>query len=41
MTTDGLGRVASATGTGGSTGRFEPFRHEAADGQATVAWLCG
>ena len=24
-----------------STGRFEPFRHEAADGQATVAWLRG
>ena len=22
-------------------GRFEPFRHEAADGQATVAWLRG
>jgi putative CocE/NonD family hydrolase len=26
-------------GTGGSTGRLEPFRHEQADGLATVAWL--
>ena len=31
--------VQSCRGTGGSTGRFEPFRHEQADGLATVAWL--
>jgi predicted acyl esterase len=31
--------LQSCHGTGGSTGRFEPFRNEAADGQATVAWL--
>ena len=31
--------LQSCRGTGGSTGRFEPFRHEAADGQAAVAWL--
>ena len=30
--------LQSCRGTGGSTGRFEPFRNEAADGQATVAW---
>jgi uncharacterized protein len=33
--------VQSCRGTGGSTSRFEPFRHEAADGQAAVAWLRG
>ncbi|MGO8888953.1 MAG: CocE/NonD family hydrolase [Streptosporangiaceae bacterium] len=33
--------LQSCRGTGGSTGRFEPFRNEAADGQATVAWLRG
>ena len=33
--------LQSCRGTGGSTGRFEPFRHEAADGQATVGWLRG
>ena len=27
--------------TASSPGRFEPFRNEAADGQATVAWLRG
>ena len=31
--------VQSCRGTGGSTGRLEPFRHEQADGLATVAWL--
>ena len=31
--------LQSCRGTGGSTGRFEPFRHEQADAQATVAWL--
>jgi len=31
--------LQSCRGTGGSTGGYEPFRHEAADGQATVAWL--
>ncbi len=31
--------LQSCRGTGGSTGRFEPFRHERADGLATVAWL--
>lgn len=31
--------LQSCRGTGGSTGRYEPFRHEATDGQATVAWL--
>jgi putative CocE/NonD family hydrolase len=31
--------LQSCRGTGGSTGGFEPFRNEAADGQATVAWL--
>ena len=33
--------LQSCRGTGGSTGRFEPFRNEAADGQATIAWLRG
>jgi uncharacterized protein len=34
--------LQSCRGTGGSTGRWwEPFRHEAADGHATVAWLRG
>ena len=33
--------LQSCRGTGGSTGQFEPFRNEAADGQATVAWLRG
>jgi hypothetical protein len=33
--------LASARGTGGSTGTMEPFTHEAADGQAVVAWLRG
>jgi uncharacterized protein len=33
--------LQSCRGTGGSTGRFEPFRNEAADGQATVGWLRG
>jgi uncharacterized protein len=33
--------IQSCRGTGGSTGQYEPFRHEAADGQATVAWLRG
>jgi putative CocE/NonD family hydrolase len=34
--------LQSCRGTGGSTGRWwEPFRHEAADGQATIAWLRG
>ena len=31
--------LQSCRGTGGSAGGFEPFRNEAADGQATVAWL--
>lgn len=31
--------LQSCRGTGGSTGRFEPFRHEDADGQATIEWL--
>jgi putative CocE/NonD family hydrolase len=31
--------VQSCRGTGGSDGEFEPFRTEAADGQATVEWL--
>jgi putative CocE/NonD family hydrolase len=31
--------MQSCRGTGGSTGKYEPFRHEAADGQAAVAWL--
>jgi putative CocE/NonD family hydrolase len=33
--------LQSCRGTGGSSGQYEPFRHEAADGQATVAWLRG
>jgi uncharacterized protein len=34
--------LQSCRGTGGSTGPWwEPFRHEAADGHATVAWLRG
>ncbi len=31
--------MQSCRGTGGSAGGFEPFRNEAADGQATIAWL--
>jgi uncharacterized protein len=31
--------IQSCRGTGGSGGDFEPGRHEAADGQAAVAWL--
>lgn len=31
--------VQSVRGTFGSTGRFEPGRHERADGIATVAWI--
>jgi uncharacterized protein len=31
--------ILSCRGTGGSGGEFEPFRDEAADGQATLAWL--
>ncbi|GCB91499.1 CocE/NonD family hydrolase [Streptomyces noursei] len=31
--------VQSSRGTGGSGGDFHPWRHEAADGRATVAWL--
>ena len=31
--------LQSCRGTAGSSGRFEPFRHEQADGLATVAWL--
>ncbi len=31
--------MQSCRGTGGSGGEFEPFTSEAADGQATVAWL--
>lgn len=33
--------MQSCRGTGGSGGAFEPFVNEAADGQATVAWLRG
>ncbi|MER7398285.1 CocE/NonD family hydrolase [Streptomyces sp. NPDC000151] len=31
--------LQSCRGTGGSGGRFDPWRDEAADGRATVAWL--
>ena len=31
--------ISSCRGTGGSGGQYEPFRHERADGQATLAWL--
>jgi uncharacterized protein len=31
--------LQSTRGTGGSGGSFEPFTHEAADAQATIAWL--
>lgn len=31
--------VQSVRGTFGSGGRFDPFRHDRADGQATLAWL--
>jgi len=31
--------LQSCRGTGGSGGELEPFRNDAADGQATVAWL--
>ena len=31
--------IQSCRGTGGSGGTFQPWRHEPADGQATVAWL--
>ena len=31
--------VQSTRGTFGSGGEFEPFRHEAADGRATLKWL--
>jgi putative CocE/NonD family hydrolase len=31
--------IQSCRGTGGSGGTDEPFRHERADGRATVAWL--
>ncbi|MGO8728536.1 MAG: CocE/NonD family hydrolase, partial [Streptosporangiaceae bacterium] len=31
--------IQSCRGTGGSGGEFEPFRDDAADGQAAVAWL--
>ncbi|HEX3922933.1 MAG TPA: CocE/NonD family hydrolase, partial [Streptosporangiaceae bacterium] len=31
--------IQSCRGTGGSGGEFEPFRDEAADARATVAWL--
>ncbi|WP_414169941.1 CocE/NonD family hydrolase [Streptoverticillium reticulum] len=31
--------LQSCRGTGGSGGEFVPWRHEAADGQATVSWL--
>ncbi|MBZ4020677.1 peptidase S15 [Streptomyces purpurogeneiscleroticus] len=31
--------LQSCRGTGGSGGRFDPWRQEAADGLATVAWL--
>ena len=33
--------LQSCRGTGGSAGPFLPFRNEAADGQAAVAWLRG
>ncbi len=33
--------IQSCRGTGGSGGEYEPFRHERADGRATVAWLRG
>lgn len=33
--------IQSCRGTGGSGGAFEPWRNEAADGQAAVAWLRG
>ena len=33
--------LQSCRGTGGWNRRFKPFRNEAADGQATVAWLRG
>jgi hypothetical protein len=33
--------LQSCRGTFGSGGEFEPMRHEAADGQDTVAWLRG
>ncbi len=31
--------IQSCRGTGGSGGEYQPFRHEGADGRATVAWL--
>ncbi|MGH3121027.1 MAG: CocE/NonD family hydrolase [Streptosporangiaceae bacterium] len=31
--------IQSCRGTAGSGGEFQPFRHEGADGLATVAWL--
>ncbi|WP_240436426.1 CocE/NonD family hydrolase [Streptomyces sporangiiformans] len=31
--------LQSCRGTGGSGGEFDPWRNEAADGQATVSWL--
>jgi uncharacterized protein len=31
--------IQSCRGTGGSGGEFEPFRDDAADGQAVLAWL--
>jgi uncharacterized protein len=31
--------IQSCRGTGGSGGTFQPWQHEGADGQATVAWL--
>jgi putative CocE/NonD family hydrolase len=31
--------IQSCRGTGGSGGTFDPWRQEAADGQATVSWL--
>jgi putative CocE/NonD family hydrolase len=31
--------MASCRGTGGSSGRFDPMRHERSDGLDTVAWL--
>jgi uncharacterized protein len=31
--------LQSTRGTGGSGGSFEPFAHEAADAQATIAWM--
>lgn len=33
--------LQSCRGTGGSGGKFEPFRHEAEDGHATIEWLRG